>query len=73
MTVKIRVGWDKGSINGRVCPSLREAGADAVAIHAKTRTQMYRGLANRDFIKELKKHLSVPLIANGDIFTPRMR
>ena len=71
VTVKIRMGWDKGSINGTEFALLcEEAGADAVAIHARTRTQMYRGLANRDFIKELKKHLSVPLIANGDIFTP---
>ncbi len=72
VTVKIRMGWDKGSINGIEFALLcEEAGADAVAIHARTRTQMYRGLANRDFIKELKKHLSVPLIANGDIFTPK--
>lgn len=71
VTVKIRKGWDNGSVNGiefaLIC---EEAGADAIAIHGRTRSQMYRGLADRDFIKELKKHLRVPLIANGDIFTP---
>ncbi len=71
VTVKIRMGWDKGSVNGIDFALLCEkAGADAVAIHGRTRTQMYRGVANCDFIKELKKHLSVPLIANGDIFSP---
>jgi len=69
VTVKIRKGWDKGSANAvefaRVAQS---AGADAIAVHGRTRTQMYSGRADWDIIREVKKAVTVPVLANGDVF-----
>ncbi len=70
VTVKIRKGFDAGSVNAvefaRVCES---AGASAVAVHGRTRTQMYSGRADWDIIRDVKAALHVPVIANGDVFT----
>lgn len=70
VTVKIRSGWDENNINAvevaKICAS---AGASAICIHARTRTQGYRGLSDWNIIKQVKKSVKIPVIGNGDIKT----
>ena len=69
VTVKMRLGWDKGSINCvEFAKAMEQAGVAAVAVHGRTRTQMYAGTANWDWIREVKNALHIPVIANGDVF-----
>ena len=70
VTVKMRLGWDKESINYlSLAKKLEKAGVSAISLHARTRSQMYQGKADWEAIKELKKELSIPVIGNGDIKT----
>jgi nifR3 family TIM-barrel protein len=72
VTVKIRKGWDEQSINAvEVALIAEKAGAAAVAVHGRTREQFYSGCADWSIIKEVKQSLSIPVIGNGDIFTPQ--
>ena len=71
VTVKFRKGWDNGSVNAQEFALMcQQAGADAVAVHGRTRAQMYAGRADWDIIRDVKKVLSIPVTANGDIFEP---
>lgn len=70
ITVKIRSGWDEKNINAvEVAKKIEKAGASAVAIHARTRSQGYSEKANWDIIKEVKASVNIPVIGNGDITT----
>ena len=68
VTVKIRAGWDEGSINAvQVAQICEQAGAAAIAVHGRTRMQQYSGHADWKIIRDVKKHVSVPVLGNGDI------
>jgi tRNA-dihydrouridine synthase B len=73
VTVKIRSGWDKDSINAREVAVLAEdAGIDGLFIHGRTKLQGYGGDVDYKVIKEVKEALKIPVIASGDIFSQQL-
>ena len=71
VTVKLRAGWDGGSVNVvEIAKRAEQCGVAAVSVHARTREQMFRGSADWRFIAGVVQAVGVPVIGNGDVRTP---
>lgn len=71
VTVKMRIGWDSEHIFAvENAQAAQAAGASAIAMHGRTREQMYTGQANWSILREVNQHLTIPFIGNGDVRSP---
>ena len=69
VTVKTRIGWDRGSVNVvELAKVLQDNGAAAIAVHGRTRSMLYSGVADWDTIRAVKQAVYIPVAANGDMF-----
>ncbi len=72
VSVKMRIGWDEEHVFAvENAQAAERAGASAIAMHGRTRVQMYEGKANWDILREVKKNINIPFIGNGDVETPQ--
>ncbi|MCG8483429.1 MAG: tRNA dihydrouridine synthase DusB [Clostridia bacterium] len=70
VSVKIRTGWDKNSINVlEIAKIIEDSGASFITVHGRTREQFYSGQANWELIKQVKESVDIPVIGSGDVFT----
>jgi len=73
VSVKIRMGWDESSLNGVELAKIAEAsGASMITVHGRTAKQGYSGTANWDFIKKVVQAVKIPVVGNGDVFSPEL-
>lgn len=71
VTVKMRIGWDSEHVFAvENAQAVERAGGKAVSVHGRTREQLYTGTANWDIIRDVKQAVTIPVIGNGDVFTP---
>ena len=71
VTIKCRLGWDKGSVNVLDFTSrMEDNGASMITVHGRTRSMLYSGVADWDMIAKVKAARTVPVIANGDVVSP---
>lgn len=73
VTVKIRIGWDKNSVNAQeVAKIAQDCGASALFVHGRTKVQAYGGQVDYDVISKVRQSIKIPLIASGDIFSAEL-